>query len=99
MNFILRKVLNDNTYTNSVLGNQYQVIERETNYDEFSKAFKNNFDKFHVADLDPTSDNFTQNCYAFLVIEGGSKLIPLYKKQWNYIMTESGKTFENLTYK
>lgn len=99
MGFILRKVLNNSTYTNVILGNQYQVIDRETNYNEFSKAFEKNFEKFHIADLDPTSDNFTQNCYAFLVIENGNKLIPLYKKQWNYIMTESGKTFENLTYK
>jgi len=99
MSFILRKVLNDNTQTNIVLGDQYQLIERDSNYDEFSKAFEADFGKFHVADLDPTSDNFAQNCYAFLIIYGGDKLIPLYKKQFNYIMTDSGKTFANLSYR
>jgi len=99
MSFILRKVLNDNTQTNIVLGDQYQLIERDTNYDEFSKAFEVDFGKFHVADLDPESDNFTKNCYAFLVINEGSKFIPLYKGQFNYIMTDSGKTFANLSYR
>ena len=99
MSFILRKVLNDSTQTNIVLGNQYQLVDREVNYDEFSRVFEHEFEKFHVADLDPTSDNFSKDCYAFVVCEEGSKLIPLYKKQFNYIMTDSGKTFCNLTYK
>lgn len=99
MSFILRKVLNDNTQTNIVLGDQYQLIERDSNYDQFAEAFEKNFEKMHVADLDPTSDNFTENCYAFLIINEGSKFIPLYKRQWNYIMTDSDKTFANLSYR
>lgn len=99
MNFILRKVLNDSTTTNIILGEQYQVIDREKNYEEFQKVFEKNFNQFHVSDLDSTSDSFSKNCYSILIVNEGSKLIPLYKKQWNYIMTETGKTFENLTYK
>ncbi len=99
MSFILRKVLNDNTQTNIILGDQYRLIERETNYEEFSKAFEVDFGKFHVSDLDPTSDSFTKNCHAFLITNEGSKLIPLYKDQFNYIMSDSGKTFANLTHK
>lgn len=99
MSFILRKVLQDNTQTNIILGDSYQLVEREANYDEFSKAFETDFGKFHVADLDPESDSFSKNCYAFLIVDGGSKFIPLYKGQYNYIMTDSGKTFSNLTSK
>jgi len=99
MSFILRKVLKDGTQTNILIGNQYRLIERDVNYDQFSEAFEKEFEKFHVADLDPESDSFSKNCYAFLIVNEGSLLIPMYKNQWNYIMTDSGKTFANLSYK
>ena len=96
--FTLRKVI-DNIQSNQKLGDDYQVVERETNYDEFCKAYEKFFEKNHVADLDDSSDNYSQNCYAFILHYGGSKITPLYKKQYNYIMSENGKTFSNLTYK
>jgi hypothetical protein len=95
--FALRKIIG-NTPTNYALGIQYQVIDRFSDYEDFKEAFKNSFGYNHVADLDDKSDNYTKNCYAFLLtIE--YKSIPLYMNQKNYIMTESGKTFENLTLK
>jgi hypothetical protein len=99
MSFILRKVFKDHTQSNIVLGDSYLFIDREMNYEEFSKAFEVDFGKFHVGDLDPTSDSFTKNCYAFLIINDGAKYIPLYKNQYNFIMTDSGKTFANITFK
>ena len=80
---------------NQVIGDGYTYINRETNYDEFCRSFKVYFDKDHVADLDEESDGDTKNCYAFVV--NGAFLQPLYKNQKNFIMTESGKTFDNLT--
>ena len=96
--YTLRKVI-DNIQSNQSLGSQYQVIDIETNYEEFCKAYKLLFRENHVADLEETSSNFSKNCYAIILTKEGSELIPLYKKQYNYIMTESGKTFSNLTYK
>ena len=37
------------------------------------------------------------NIYLFLVYDGGSKVLPLYKNQKNYMMTDSGNTFANLS--
>jgi hypothetical protein len=92
--YTLRKVI-DNIQSNQEIGNDYQVVERFLNYDEFCKAFE----RTHVADLDGTSDNYTKNCYAILTVNGGSSFIPLYMNQQNYIMSDSGKTFSNLTFK
>lgn len=96
--YTLRNIT-DNLEFNTNLGESYSLVERELNYDEFCKTFKVVFDKPHVADLDTESCNFSKNTYAFVICKGGSEIIPLYKKQSNYIMTESGKTFSNLTYK
>jgi hypothetical protein len=96
--YTLRKVI-DNIQSNQALGNEYHFIDRESNYDEFSRTYLIHYDKGHVADLDKTADNFSTNCYAFIVNNGFSNIIPLYKEQQNYIMTENGKTFSNLTYK
>jgi hypothetical protein len=97
--FALRKVFKDHTQINLNLGNEYSLIERDSTYDKFSETFKIEFDSDHVADLDEESTEFTKNCYAFVINEGGKVAHPLYKNQFNYIMTESGKTFSNLTYK
>ena len=96
--FTLRKVI-DGIQSNQEIGEDYQVIERFTNYEEFCKAFETAFERKHVADLDDTSDNYTKNCYILLTVKGGSQIIPLYLNQQNYIMSDNGKTFSNLTYK
>lgn len=95
--FALRKIIG-NTQTNYALGIQYQVVERVVDYEDFKVAFKHSFGYEHVSDLDDKSDNYTKNCYAFLVTPDFDP-IPLYMNQKNYIMTDSGKTFSNLTFK
>jgi hypothetical protein len=97
--FALRKVFKDHTQINLNLGNEYSLVERDSNYDKFSETFLIEFASGHVADLDEETTEFTINCYAFVIGEGGKTIHPLYKNQFNYIMTESGKTFSNLTYK
>lgn len=96
--YTLRKI-SDNIQSNIEVGTNYSVINSETNYEEFSKTFEACFNEKHVADLDEKSDEITKNCYAFVVGSGGTIILPLYRKQENYIMTESGKTFSNLTHK
>ncbi|HAY3545127.1 TPA: hypothetical protein JRX92_003528 [Elizabethkingia anophelis] len=95
--FVLRRVTGDGVEMNKVLGEGYNYVCRERNYDEFCKMFEKYFEKNHVADLDTESDNDTKNCYAFITSDG--HLQPLYKTQHNYIMTERGKTFDNVSYR
>ncbi len=95
--FALTKIIG-NTPTVYALGIQYQVIDRFLDYEDFKVTFKESFGYDHVADLDDKSDNYTKNCYAF-ILTPEYKSIPLYMNQKNYIMSESGKTFKNLTFK
>jgi len=95
--FALRKIIDHREY-NYVLGVEYQIIERFVEPEVFCVAFKHCFGYNHVSDKDSKSDNYTQNCYAF-ILTPDFEHIPLYMKQKNFIMTESGKTFDNLTYK
>lgn len=95
--FALRKIIG-NSQTNYALGVEYTVVEREVECEKFSEVFLKSFGYSHVADLDPESDNYTKNCYAFILTQDFDA-IPLYMKQKNYVMTESGKTFSNLTYR
>lgn len=96
--YTLRKIANG-IQSNINVGNEYSLVERDANPESFKETYLINFGKMHVADLDPESDSFSKNCYAFIVTEGGGQFIPLYLNQFAYIMTDSGKTFANLTYK
>lgn len=99
MSFILRTVLPDGYETNRIIGSQYSYVNRETHYEEFCRSYKVVFGIDHVTDLDVMSDQFAKNCYGIIVYNNGADLIPLYKKQISYIMTENGKTFSNVTFK
>ena len=94
---VLRRISGDGVEMNQVVGKGYTYIHREVNPDQFRETFKLYFKKDHVADLDPTADKETTNCYAFVV--EGSFIQALYKNQKAFMMTESGKTFANLSYR
>lgn len=96
--YTLRKII-DGIQHNQSLGDSYQVVDRLTNYEEFCRAFLTFFNEHHVADTDKKSTDFSKKCYAIIICKGGSEFVPLYINQQNYIMTESGKTFSNLTFK
>jgi len=96
--YTLRKIIEGMEF-NQEIGTQYQVIDRTTNYEKFAEAFNLCLGYRHVADLDTESDQHTKNCYTILVINKGAEMIPLYIGQSNYIMTETGKTFSNLSIK
>jgi len=95
--YTLRMVDSNQKQTNQLIGNIYSLIDRNSNYNEFSGNFRMLFGKSHVADLDENSDEHTKNVYAILDFMGD--MIPLYKDTAYYIMTESGKTFSNLSYR
>lgn len=102
--YTLRKISTNGTQVNIDLGKCYTIIHRDMNYDEFCKYFKLIFGYNHVADTDKLSNEVTKDVYAFLdtserEISMYEDIFPLYKSQHNYIMTDSGKTFDNLSYK
>lgn len=82
---ILRQI-SQGRESNIYIGHQYSFISRERNPEEFMK-FANI--------IDPGNDD--PECYGFVVRP--DEIIPLYKKQQAYIMTESGKTFDNISYR
>ena len=92
------RTITETSEVNNWLGYQYEIITREESYEAFKPLFDDYFDEPHVADLDPTANEGTKRCYAFILNEK-EEPIPVYKGQKNYIVTENGKTFSNITYK
>lgn len=92
------RTFTENSEVNNSLGRHYEVVRREESYERFSELYLQRFGKHHVADLDKQSSEETKRCYAILVTYEEEQ-IPLFKGQSNYIVTDSGKTFSNLTFK
>lgn len=97
--YTLRSISKTGLQRNENLGSNYSLVHRDYNYPEFQRQFKFIFDKDHVADNDPESNGDTKDTYAFVISENGGQIFPLYKTFDYYIMTDSGKTFDNLSYK
>lgn len=89
--FILRNIA-DGHQSNTILGESYNLVEKESNPQEFTRAF----DNWHGAIVPRDDDHST---YGFIIYEKGSKMYPLYKNQYNYIMISDGNTFANITFK
>lgn len=87
--YTLRKITGEGLQINFWLGNSYTLVTEENN----PKRFKENYEMLHKDK--PNSDSET---YGFVIGED-LKSHPLFKKQFNYIMTESGRTFSNLSFK
>ena len=85
--FVLRKIFGNGIENNYALGEHYQLILKETNSLEFDSLSKQVF------------DSQDDECYGFVVGEDIKNPISLWVSQKNYIMTDGGKTFDNLTYR
>lgn len=87
--FILRTITGDGHELNRVLGDSYNIDYKEKHPESFKgdTPFAE-WDKLHPDEL-----------YGCITYNRGSEIIPLWKKQQNYIMTETGKTFANISYK
>lgn len=88
--YTLRKIIEGQEECNFNLGNSYALVEKSKNPERFRK----DFEIFFEGKIPHTDDE----CYAFISGENG-RWEPLWKSQFNYIMTESGKTFSNLSLK
>lgn len=86
--FILRKITGSGVQSNICLNKVYNLI-REEDTNEFQRTVQ----------LEEWYESDEEKIYAFIVYDEGSKILPLYKAQKNYIMTSDGKNFDNLTYK
>lgn len=81
--FTLRKITKDGLEMNFSLGDYYSLITKERSPEEFEDKMKDH----------PNYDE----AYAFIYWK--DEILPLYKNQYNYIVSENGTTYSNLTYK
>jgi len=75
---------------NLEIGSNYTLVSRTTNSRDFNRVFPIVFPESQSTEEEP-------ECYAF--VTNGTVSLPLYRNQKNFIMTEGGKTFDNLTYR
>lgn len=68
-----------------MFGRRLCVVRRVENKDEFERTVK------------LWSESDTEDVYALITYDDGKKIMPLYDGGNYYIMTESGKTFDNVT--
>lgn len=81
--FALRKITNDGLEMNFNLGDSYTLVTKDRSPEEFEDKMKDH----------PNYDE----AYAFIYWKDG--VLPLYRGQQNYIVSENGATYSNLTYK
>lgn len=84
--FILRRITANDYEMNDIIGDSYQKIDPERNPVDFKQ------------NLTQWGDE-TEMIFMFLIVNQGSKTIPLYKKSQYYVMTSNGETFEKIVYK
>ena len=81
--FALRKISSNGGEINFDLGDYYVLITKERSPEEFEDKMKDH----------PSYDK----TYAYNYCK--DEILPLYKTQKNYIVSENGTTYSNLTYK
>ena len=81
--FILRKITKAGKQINFDLGSDYNFIHSEHNSEDFKSSVK-------AFNLD------IEDIYGLIVYADGGKFQCLFKGQYNYIMTDTGKTFDRL---
>lgn len=96
--YTLRIITRSNTQKNFSIGSYYEIIDRDYNYENFCTEFEKFFERQHVADLDETYDHNTRDVFCFILFNN-NEVKPLFKHDKIFIMTENGRTFNNLTYR
>lgn len=97
--FILRKITGSGVSVNICLNKSYNLVDEEGSPEEFKRALDHWFLYPGSEKILNQAHEVNEEIYAFLLYNSGSDMMPLYKKQKNYIMTSDGKTFDNLTFK
>ena len=85
--FALRIVHEDKAISNQSLGDNYTVTYKDVSPEKFNELFKH----FDIESLKNSKD-----CYALLAGAYCKEVWPIMPNRAQFIMTESGKTFEKL---
>jgi hypothetical protein len=84
---ILRTILETKEENNQELGSNYRIVKKNDSEDKFNDmlAFVN------------VNSEYEKEVYAVVSASDSSVHIPLFNRNKYYIMTDSGKTFANLS--
>jgi len=93
--FTLRRYTGSGVQMNQEIGREYTLVTRDHNPNDFARTFESNFKRPLAEDAKPDSEDAT--VYAF--VGSGSFIQALYKNQTAYIMSETGQTFANVSFK
>lgn len=85
--FYLRKITGSKVEMNFCLGESYTLVLKANSPEEFEKA---------MADHPQYEEAYG---YVTWRTEGRIELLPLFQKQQNYIVSENGVTYDNVTLK
>lgn len=98
--FILRTVLTDKEECNTALGSKYRLT-RKTHIDQKSSTKRDeSIAKFEsMTSYAGVEGDHNKEVFAVITTEAGNVHIPLFERNQYYIMTESGKTFANLSFR
>jgi hypothetical protein len=96
--FILRFIPENYPAENTILGNNYTITPYMNHQESFMKVYKSYYENLPQAKEESEDSRSFGQVYAFIVSE--KTIIPLFiGKGHNYIMTDSGRTFENISFK
>lgn len=92
--FTLRKVFPDDTELNIYLGDMYMVVRASLSPEQYGRLYRDLYEKDWVTT--PDGDTSENDPYAFVC---GEENHGLFKSHYNYIVSDNGRTFENLSFK
>ncbi len=85
---ILRTILESGEESNQDLGDNYHLLRKNQDDDRFNQ----------LLEYTTVADKYKTDVFAVVSTYSYVKHIPLFKNNKYYIMTDSGKTFTNLTH-
>lgn len=85
--YTLRQMRSNGSEDNSALGQHYTVYHVDKSPEQFKMAFKDVF-----------GEDYSEEKKCFALVYAGKDKYPIYLGDVNYIVTESGKTFSNISY-
>jgi hypothetical protein len=84
--FVLRRIAEGELEINTCLGIEYVLVMKEKNRENFGELTK----LWKEEDL--------KDVYGLVCFDNTDSIMPLYKNSTYYIMTNSGRTFANISY-
>ena len=73
----------------SEIGKEFSIVEKECAPDEFEELYKK--------EMGSLGDKYAEDTYAFIIYPGNVR--PLYKGQFNYLVSNDGQVFKDLTHR